>query len=322
MCLVRLGGRGGRGVLVRVPGGVGRFRCVAGCARRLRCVIGAVLDSVIGVVIASMTGEAGGLRSVVGEAGRLRRMTEPSGLRCVAAARRLVRRVRLLRQGSGRRLLRGVCALVRCVCGGRSGEPLLPVPVALLVFLRVARPGLLLPRRVLWGLLPPRLARRLCRPRRGRAARERGRRVAAPLLDQGRRGELARLVRKVAPGDGDGPLPGHVMAGRGVSRRDLLEVPLPGGSRVVREPVVPAVLPRPGVGSVGRVGSVRLLTDLVALLPVRRVRVVRVVRIVPLGAVDGRAGRRPRARGGRVGAGGRGGVDRYLRRYVAVAGRG
>lgn len=118
------------------------------------------------------------------------------------------------------------------------------------------------------------------------------------------------------------------MAGRGVRRRGLLEVPLPGGSRVVREPVVPAVLPRPGVGSVrrtgavGRVGAVRrvgsvgLLRELVALLLVCRVRVV------PLGAVDGRAGHRPRARGGRVGSGGRGGVDRNLRRYVAVAGRG
>ena len=48
----------------------------------------------------------------------------------------------------------------------------------------------------------------------------------APLLDQRRRRELPGLVREIAPGDGDGPLPGHVVRGRG--RRRLLVGPLPG----------------------------------------------------------------------------------------------
>ena len=57
---------------------------------------------------------------------------------------------------------------------------------------------------------------------------------AAPLLDQGRRGELSRFVREVAAGDGDRPLSGDVVARRGRGR-GVLDVPLLGGRGVVRE---------------------------------------------------------------------------------------
>ncbi|CAM5268271.1 hypothetical protein SVIOM74S_02265 [Streptomyces violarus] len=284
--------------LLPMVGSVGRLGCVTG-AGHLRPVATESLR------LRPMATEFGRLRLMTGEAGRLRHLPGPLRLlRHVTS-----RRVRLLRHGPGRGLLRGVGALrgrIRCVPGGRSGGRRLPVsvPAVLLVSVRIARPGLLLPRRV---LLPPRPARRLCRPRRGRTARQRGRRGAAPLLDQRGRGELARLVRKVAPGDGDGPLPGHVMAGCGLRPRGVLEIPLPGGSRVVREAVVLAVPRGPRVGAVRRAGSVRRLG---AVRPLPRVvsrLLVRRVRVVPPGAVDGRAGDRPRARGRRVGSGGRGG---------------
>src|SRR5690606_8601821 len=124
------------------------------------------------------------------------------------------------------------------------------------------------------------------------AARQGGRRsTAAPLVDQGGRGELARFVRQVTVRDGDRPLAGDVLARRGVLP-GRLDVPLPGGTGVVREPV-----PR------GRVRP-------------------RGPGVVPLGSVDGRTRHGPGSGGRRIGArGGRGG-DRDLRRHIAVAGRG
>jgi hypothetical protein len=63
------------------------------------------------------------------------------------------------------------------------------------------------------GLLGPGLVG----PGRGRSARQGGRRGAAPLLDQRRRGELAGLVGQLTVGDGDGPLSGHVVSGRALA---------------------------------------------------------------------------------------------------------
>src|SRR5262249_13756454 len=90
-----------------------------------------------------------------------------------------------------------------------------------------------------------------------------------------------RLVRKIAAGDGDGPLPGDVVPGRGRGG-GLLEGPLLRGAGVVREPVVRRLLRGYGV------------------------------RVGPLVAVGGHA---PGARGGGV-VRPRG--RRYPRRYVAV----
>ncbi|MCF2434450.1 hypothetical protein LV779_04465 [Streptomyces thinghirensis] len=197
-------------------------------------------------------------------------------------------------------------------CGrGRFGRPF-----------RAARCGL-------GRAVAPGLSGRLGRPGRGSAAGQGGRCGATPLLRQGRLGELARLVRQVAVGHGNGPLAGHVLAGRGiglgcgaVGGRGLGEVPLAGGPGPVREPVA-----LPGVHVVRRVRVVRRAPAVRVLLWILGVPLVSGgllprVRDLPLRAVHGCGRHRPGAGGRRVGAGGGGGRDRDLRRHIAVPGCG
>lgn len=155
------------------------------------------------------------------------------------------------------------------------------------------------------------------RPGRGGAAGQGRGRGSAPLLDQGRRGELARFVRQIAPGDGDRPLAGDVVPRSGAALggalvRGVLEGPLPGGLRVVGE-AVPA-----------RVAAALLPPRVVPGVPVRLplLRVPRVPgvrargRLGPARALGGRAPFAVRSRLALL----RGRRDG--RRHVAVAGRG
>ena len=138
-------------------------------------------------------------------------------------------------------------------------------------------------------------------PGRARAAGQGGGRRAAPLLDQGRRGELAGLVGQVAPGDGDRPLAGHVV--RPAVLRGLRLLPGGASRRVVGWNVHWPVAPR-----VGRA----------------RIRSVRPYRLPGLGAAGDGPG--PVAAGRRVGLVGLrrrpvGRVRRYGRRHVIRAAR-
>src|SRR5690606_21793875 len=272
-CAGVAGGGGAGAADGRVLRAGGRCRAVGGSAG-VSGAVGAALGGLVRapVVLGAFRGAGSGLGGLAGLRARaLRRFLAGRGVRA-GVGRGVAGPAGLLGGPGG-----GAVGGVGLGPGGRRGRGGLPVRGP------AGRPGVVA---AAGGPVVLRYARHAGTPGRadglrrrgpgsGRAAREGGGRGAAPLLDQRGGREFAGLVRKVAPGDGDRPLPGHVLAGcrvlpgtAGVAGGGLVEGPLSGGPGRVPVPVVADLRRRLGV------------------LPV-----LAGLRVAPAGAVRGDGGR-------------------------------
>src|SRR5690606_29319152 len=207
------GGVGGAGARVRVLRAGGRCRAVGGGSAGPAGAGGAALGGRVRapVVLGAFRGAGSALGGLAGVRARaLRGFLAGRGVR--AGVGRGVAGPAGLGGGSGGGAVGGA-GLRSCGRRGRGGFSVRGPPGRLAVVAAAAG-----------GPVVLRYARHAGSPGRadgrrrrglggGRAAREGGGRGAAPLLDERGGREFAGLVREVAPGDGDRPLPGHVLAG-------------------------------------------------------------------------------------------------------------